>query len=138
MRASSPYRATKKANTGGSSKYDPRSTGSRKKTETVEASIDNLLHTIKSSKNMTSTKTVGQGLYRTEIQDNDSVLLEMRSDFEEDEPAGRNNLIGISEIREEIEDKANNSSILQRSIDTNKDEIHGFLTDRPAELESPK
>lgn len=62
----------------------------------------------------------------------------MRSDFEEDEPAGRNNLIGISEIREEIEDKANNSSILQRSIDTNKDEIHGFLTDRPAELESPK
>ena len=66
MRASSPYRATKKANTGGSSKYDPRSTGSRKKTETVEASIDNLLHTIKSSKNMTSTKTVGQGLYRTE------------------------------------------------------------------------
>ena len=52
-------------------------------------------------------------------------LLEMRSDFAEEEPVPKNQQ--FSEIKEEP--NLNNSSIMQRSADS-RDEIGGFLTER--------
>jgi hypothetical protein len=50
--------------------------------------------------------------------------LEMRSDLIEEESESQ-------QLKEkEEDDNLNRSSVMQRSIDTNRDEIHNFLTER--------
>ena len=102
----------------------------RKKQATVDASIDNLLHTLKSSKKTDLSNKIGSGIaHKTE---NAESLLEMRSDFVEEEPVKHTNQ--FSEIKEE--QNLNNSSLLQRSADS-RDEIGGFLTEREHNNTSP-